>query len=100
MLDFGWPELLLILAVAVLVIGPNEIPEMMRGLGRIVRRLQYMRFALSQQFDDFMRETDLEEMRREADLRTDGDTDAERAADEEEMMPLSYDESKEERGHE
>ncbi len=63
MLDFGWPELLVIIAVAVLVIGPDELPQIMRGLGRLVRRLQYVRFALSQQFEDFMQTHDLEEMR-------------------------------------
>ena len=63
MLDFGLAELLLIMALAVLVIGPKEIPELMRGLGRVVRRLQYIKFGLSQQFDDFMQEHDLEELR-------------------------------------
>ena len=66
MLDFGWPELLLIIAIAVFVIGPDEIPAIMQGLGRIVRRIQYVKFALSRQFDDFMREHDLDEMRGEA----------------------------------
>ncbi len=54
MLDFGFPELLLIMAVAVLVIGPNEIPAVMRALGRVVRRLQYVRYAFSRQFEEFM----------------------------------------------
>ncbi len=64
MLDFGFAELLVIIAVAVLVIGPEEIPPMMRALGRIVRRLQYVRYAFSQQFEDFMREQDLDELRK------------------------------------
>ncbi|MDB2683233.1 twin-arginine translocase TatA/TatE family subunit, partial [Alphaproteobacteria bacterium] len=33
MLDFGWAELLVIMAVAVLVIGPKELPVVMRGFG-------------------------------------------------------------------
>lgn len=64
MLDFGWAELLLIMAVAVLVIGPSDIPKIMYGLGRIVRRLQYVRFAFTQQFDEFMREHDLDDLRK------------------------------------
>ena len=63
MLDFGWAELLVIIAVGVLVIGPNEIPVMMRSLGRIVRRLQYMRYAFTQQFDNFMETSNLDELR-------------------------------------
>lgn len=64
MLDFGFAELIVIIALAVLIIGPKEIPALMIGLGRIVRRLQYVRFAMSQQFEDFMRESDLDDMRK------------------------------------
>jgi len=62
-LDIGWPELLMIMAVAVVAIGPDEIPVLMRGLGRIVRRFQYIKFALSRQFDEIMQDSDLEELR-------------------------------------
>ena len=56
MLDFGWAELFVVMAVAVLVIGPNEIPGVMRGLGRLMRRFQYIKHSLSAQFDDFMKD--------------------------------------------
>ena len=64
MLDFGWPELIVIIAVTVFVIGPKDIPKVMTGLGRLVRRFQYMRYAVSQQFDDVMKAADIEELRR------------------------------------
>ena len=38
MLDFGWLELCVVIVVAVIVIGPNEIPVLMVALGRLVRR--------------------------------------------------------------
>ncbi|NCC21794.1 MAG: hypothetical protein EOM26_04940 [Alphaproteobacteria bacterium] len=63
MLDFGWPELLLILAVAVFVTGSDDIPKLLYNAGRVVRRLQYLRFAMSSQFESFMREHDLAELR-------------------------------------
>lgn len=66
MLDFGWPELFLIMALAVLVVGPKEIPQIMYTLGRVMRRLQYMRFALTSQFDEFMRESEIKELRNAA----------------------------------
>lgn len=62
MLDFSWSELLIVLLVAILAIGPKQIPDVLYALGRIVRRLQYMRFALTKQFDDFMMQSDLKEM--------------------------------------
>lgn len=70
MFDLGWAELLVIAAVAVLLFGPDEIPVIMRTLGRAVRRMQYVRFALSRQFDSFMQDHDLDELRRS--LKEDG----------------------------
>jgi Sec-independent protein translocase protein TatA len=63
MLDFGWTELILIMALAVLVIGPAEIPAMMLALGRLMRRLSYVKYAFSRQFDDFMQQADLRDIR-------------------------------------
>lgn len=85
MLDFGWPELLVIMAVAVLVIGPDEIPVIMVALGRIVRRLQYIRYAFSQQFEDFLKEADLEDIRKQVNFEEKEFDEA--GADEEEMDP-------------
>ncbi len=64
MLDFGWSELILIMALAVLVIGPKELPVMMRALGRLVRRLQYVKYAFSQQFEEFMQSSDMDDIGR------------------------------------
>ena len=64
MLDFGWTELFLIIALAVIVIGPKEIPVLMVALGRVVRRVQYIKFAISQQFEDVMRDADLDDIRK------------------------------------
>ena len=60
----GWAEILVIVAVAVLVIGPQDIPKVLYGLGRLVRRFQYIRFAISQQFDEVLNAGDIEELRR------------------------------------
>lgn len=70
MLDFGWAELLLIVAVAVFVIGPKDIPNIMYGLGRVMRRVQYIRFAVSQQFDELMQAGDVDELRKGVNFET------------------------------
>ncbi len=66
MLDIGWPELLLILAVVVFATGPDDIPKLLYHAGRLVRRIQYLKFSLSRQFDELMRESDLESIRKAA----------------------------------
>lgn len=89
MLGFGWTEFLLTAAVAVLVIGPKDIPKVMYGVGRVIRRVQYVRFAFSQQFEDFLKQHDLDELRRGVNLEA-PDTD-EAAADEIIEVPLKKD---------
>lgn len=63
MMDFAWSEFLVVIIVAVIVIGPKQLPEVLYGIGRVARRLQYMKFALSKQFEDFMEQADLNEIR-------------------------------------
>lgn len=63
MLDFSWSEFLVVIVVAVIAVGPKQLPEVLHGLGRMVRRLQYMKYAMTRQFDDFMDQSDLRELR-------------------------------------
>ena len=64
MLDFGWSEFLLIFVLAIFLLGPRDIPNVVYQAGRFVRRLQYMKYGLTKQFDAFMEQNDLNELRR------------------------------------
>ncbi len=98
MLDFGWPELFLIITVAIIVIGPEEIPVVMVAIGRIMRRLHYIKYTISQQFDDVMRDADLDDIRKgvnfEARDEQDREVNFDEAAADEEYILLSSDLSK------
>ena len=63
MMDFSWSELLIVIVVAVLAVGPKQLPEVLHGLGKLFRRMRYMKYALTRQFDDFMDQADLKELR-------------------------------------
>lgn len=63
MFNFGLSELAVIAVVAVLVIGPKELPVVMAQLGRLFKRLSYMRFAVSQQFDGFLNQAGLSDVK-------------------------------------
>ena len=40
MFNIGFPELLIIMAIALIVFGPNKLPELAKGLGRAIREFK------------------------------------------------------------
>lgn len=65
MFDIAWSELALIAAVALIVIGPKDLPRVMRNLGQWMRRARSMAAEFQRNLDDMMREAELDEIRRE-----------------------------------
>ncbi|WP_448579769.1 Sec-independent protein translocase protein TatB [Thermaurantiacus sp.] len=65
MFDLGWPELLVVAAVALIVIGPRDLPVAMRWLGRWVGKARAMTRHVRAGFDEMVRQAELEEMEKE-----------------------------------
>jgi len=65
MFDIGWSELFFIVLVAVVVVGPKDLPKMMRTIGRWTGRARAMADQFRRSFDDMARQSELEEMRAE-----------------------------------
>ena len=65
MFEIGTTELLLIAVVALLVIGPKELPNALRQLGRMTGRARAMTRHLRSGFDEMMRQAELEEMEKQ-----------------------------------
>lgn len=66
MLDMSWGELLVIGGVALVVIGPKDLPKALRTVGNVVGKVRRMAGEFQTQFNDAMREADLEELRKSA----------------------------------
>jgi len=64
MFDIGWSELLLIGGVALVVIGPKDLPRALRTLGQTTTKVKRMAADFQRQFNDAMREADMEEFRK------------------------------------
>lgn len=99
MFDFGWAELLIIGAIALFVIGPQDIPKIAYQVGKFFRRIKYMQYALTGQFDDFMSKAEAKENPKDTEppkKELDHDPMDEAAADAEllHMMPLPVKEDK------
>jgi sec-independent protein translocase protein TatB len=59
---FSWSELLLIAVVALIFIGPKELPAALHNLGRIVAKLRRSADEFRRHFEDSMREAGYEEL--------------------------------------
>ncbi len=73
MLDIGWWELLLLAVLAVIVVGPKDLPRMMVTVGRYVARLRSMAAEFQRGFEDIARQTELEDLKKEIDRAGQGD---------------------------
>lgn len=70
MFDIGWTELLLVAVLAIIFVGPKDLPKVMRTIGQYTARMRKMAREFQQNFEDLARETELEELRKEmAELR-------------------------------
>jgi sec-independent protein translocase protein TatB len=67
MFDIGWGELLLIGIVALVAIGPKELPSALRSLGHWMGKIRKMASEFQSQFQDAMREAELADLKKEVD---------------------------------
>lgn len=65
--DIGWIELLLIAAVAIIVVGPKELPRMMRIAGQWIGKARGLAREFQKSIDDMVRESELDDLRKEVD---------------------------------
>ena len=64
MFDIGWSELLVIAVVAIVVVGPKDLPKLMRGFGHYAGKLRRAASDFQRQFEEAMRESEVEEVRK------------------------------------
>jgi sec-independent protein translocase protein TatB len=65
MFDIAWSELLLVLIVAIVVVGPKELPGLMRTAGRMLGKLRRTADDFRKQFDEAVKEAGGEDLQRE-----------------------------------
>ncbi|KZL19133.1 Sec-independent protein translocase protein TatB [Pseudovibrio axinellae] len=71
MFDIAWTELLLVAVVAILVVGPKELPGMLRTIGRTIGSVRRMAGEFQSTLNDAVKEAEkqsgIDEMRKQAD---------------------------------
>ncbi len=63
--EIGGLELLVIAAVALIVVGPKDLPVMLRKLGQFTGRIRGMANEFRASFDEMARQSELDELRKE-----------------------------------
>lgn len=64
MFDIGWSEILVIIVVAIVVVGPKELPRLMGTFGRYAGKLRRAAAEFQRQFDDAIRDTEMAEVKK------------------------------------
>jgi len=67
MLDIGWTELLVIAVILIVVVGPKDLPPMIRAFGKMTSRLRRTAGEFRAQFDEALREAELDDLRKSVD---------------------------------
>jgi sec-independent protein translocase protein TatB len=64
MLDIGWSELLVVAVVAIIVVGPKDLPRLMRTFGIYAGKIRRAAGDFQRQFEDAMAESEADEVRK------------------------------------
>jgi sec-independent protein translocase protein TatB len=64
MLDIGWSEMLMIAVVAIVVIGPKDLPRTLRTIGQWIGKARAMTRDLQNSVNDMISDSELDELRK------------------------------------
>ncbi|MGH6740832.1 MAG: Sec-independent protein translocase protein TatB [Bradyrhizobium sp.] len=81
MFNLGWGELVLIGIVALIAIGPKELPTVLRTLGQTMAKIRRMASEFQGQFNDALREAELHDLKQQAEEMTSSFTSFDPMAD-------------------
>jgi sec-independent protein translocase protein TatB len=89
MFDIGWGELLVIGVVALVVIGPKELPSVLRAVGQWTGKIRRMAGEFQNQFQEALREAEMADLKKQVDELNDAARGLTTPFD-----PLDYDSNK------
>lgn len=70
MFDIGWSEILVVVIITILVVGPKELPGLLRTVGKTVGNMRRMAGDFQNQFNEALKEAELDDVQKTiADVR-------------------------------
>jgi sec-independent protein translocase protein TatB len=67
MFEVGWTEMLVIAIVMIVIVGPKDLPNMLRTFGRMTTKLRGMANDFRKQFDEALKEAELDDVKKSVD---------------------------------
>jgi sec-independent protein translocase protein TatB len=67
MFDIGWTEMLVIAIVLIVVVGPKDLPRMLRTFGKTTAKLRSMAGDFQKQFNEALKEAELDDVKKSVD---------------------------------
>lgn len=67
MFEVGWTEMLVIAVVMIVVVGPKDLPNMLRTMGRMTSKMRGMANDFRRQFDEALKEAELDDVKKSVD---------------------------------
>ena len=67
MFEIGWTEMLVIAIVMIVVVGPKDLPKMLRTFGKTVAKLRGMAGDFQKQFNEALKEAELDDVKKSID---------------------------------
>ncbi|WAX93232.1 Sec-independent protein translocase protein TatB [Aminobacter sp. NyZ550] len=67
MFEIGWTEMLVIAIVMIVVVGPKDLPKMLRTMGRMTAKARSMAGDFQRQFNEALKEAELDDVKKSVD---------------------------------
>ena len=67
MFEIGWTEMLVIAVVMIVVVGPKDLPKMLRAFGKTTTKLRSMAGDFQKQFNEALKEAELDDVKKSVD---------------------------------
>ena len=67
MFEIGWTEMLVIAVVMIVVVGPKDLPRMLRTMGRMTAKARSMASDFQRQFNEALKEAELDDVKKSVD---------------------------------
>ena len=68
MFDIGWTEMLVIAVVMIVVVGPKDLPKMLRTFGKTTAKMRSMAGDFQKQFNEALKEAELDDVKKSVEV--------------------------------